>query len=192
MFKVWQTYCRQVQLSAETVEKVFAAAQQRTLQRNELLLQEGQVCRYKTFVLTGLLRTYGQDADGSEHILQFSPENTWTVDAESYDRQAPCAFNIAGVERSELLLWTKATFDSLMNELPELQSLSQRLISGTVHSSRHRLFSALSDPPEVKYEAFVRSFPDLLNRLPLHMIASYLGVSVKTLTRVRQAQWHRG
>jgi CRP/FNR family transcriptional regulator len=53
------------------------------------------------------------------------------------------------------------------------------------------LFTALSATPEEKYEEFVRTFPDLLSRLPLHMIAAYLGISLKTLTRIRAAQLHR-
>ncbi|ORN74241.1 hypothetical protein, partial [Staphylococcus aureus] len=68
-------------------------------------------------------------ADGSEHIIQFSSENTWTLDAESYDRQKPSAFNIAAIERTELLLWKKADFQSLLNKIPGLVNFSQQLIS---------------------------------------------------------------
>jgi CRP-like cAMP-binding protein len=156
-----------------------------------LLLQQGQVCRYKTFIIKGLLRSFGTAADGSEPILQFSPENSWTLDAESYHLQSPSLFNIAAVERSELLLWTKADFDRLLIEIPELNNFSQQVISSNNYSNRHRLFTTLSATPEEKYEYFVRTFPDLLARLPLHMIAAYLGISLKTLTRIRHAQIHR-
>lgn len=192
MITGFEAYLRtHTHLSDEDIHTVHSAAMQRTLQRNELLLREGQVCRHKTFIVTGLLRTFGTVADGSEHVLLFSPEHTWTLDAESYDRQAPSLFNIAAVEQSELLLWTKADFDRLLAEIPGLSTFAQQLISRNTYSSRQRLFIALSATPEEKYLDFVRTFPGLLARLPLHMIAAYLGISLKTLTRIRHAQLHR-
>jgi CRP-like cAMP-binding protein len=126
--------------------------------------------------------------DGGEHILQFSPENTWTLDAESYDRQAPSHYNISAVESSELLLWTKDDFNRLLAEVPRLKNFAEQLISRNIYSGRQRLLTTLSATPEEKYEDFVRNSPELLSRLPLRMIAAYLGISLKTLNRVRHAQ----
>lgn len=188
----FETYLRtHTNLSSAEIEQIFSAAIPRSLHRNASLLQEGQTCRHKTFVVKGLLRTFGIVADGSQHILQFSPENTWTLDAESYDRQAPSLFNIAAVERSDLLLWNKTDFDRLLTDIPGLAALSRQLVSRNTYSGRQRLFTTLSATPEEKYEDFVRTFPNLLARLPLHMIAAYLGISLKTLTRIRHAQLHR-
>lgn len=192
MTRDFETYLRSLtSLSDKDIEEIIAAATPVTLQRNEVLLQEGQICRHKTFIAKGLLRTFGIAADGSEYILQFSPENTWTLDAESYDQQKPAAFNIVAIERSELLLWNKVDFDRLLATIPALTLLSQQLISRNTYNSRQRLFTALSATPEEKYEEFVRNYPDLLARLHLHMIAAYLGISLKTLTRIRHAQLHR-
>lgn len=187
-----ETYLRtHTSLHDDEIEQISRAAISKTLQRNEFLLQEGQVCRYKTFIVKGLLRTFGIVEDGSEHILHFSPEDTWTLDAESYDHQAPALFNIAAIERSEVLLWPKAGFDRLLQDIPGLKHFSQQLISRNTHSSRRRIFTALSATPEEKYNDFTENHPDLLTRLPLHMIAAYLGISLKTLTRIRHAQLHR-
>jgi CRP-like cAMP-binding protein len=187
-----ETYLRtHTSLSNEDIERIHSAAKPRALQRNELLLQQGQVCRHKTFIVKGLLRSFGTAADGSESILHFSPENSWTLDAESYHLLTPSQFSIAAIEASELLLWTKPDFDRLLAEIPELSAFSQQIVSHNNYRSRHRLFTALSATPEEKYEEFVRTSPDLLARLPLHMIAAYLGISLKTLTRIRHAQIHR-
>ena len=179
------------QLTDDDIAQIAAAGIARSLQRNELLLQEGQVCRHKIFVVSGLLRLYGSVADGSEHILQFAPEANWTLDAESYDQQQPARFNISAVERSEVIFWFKPVFDRLLAEIPALRALSQQLISRSNHGSRYRLFTTLSATPEERYEEFVRTHTDLQNRLPLHMIAAYLGISLKTLTRIRHAQIRR-
>jgi CRP-like cAMP-binding protein len=79
-----------------------------------LLLQEGDICRYKIFVTQGLLRTYRERDNGTEHIIRFSPENWWSTDLESYNLQAPSKYNIDALEDSEVLLWTKDNFDQLM------------------------------------------------------------------------------
>lgn len=192
MIAGFETYLRtHTSLSDDEMEQISLAAIPKSLQRHEFLLQEGQICRHKTFIASGLLRTFGIVEDGSEHILHFSPEHTWTLDAESYDQQAPALFNIAAIERSDLLLWSKADFDLLLKDIPGLKTLSQQLISRNTHSSRRRIFTALSATPEEKYKDFTENHPDLLSRLPLHMIAAYLGISLKTLTRIRHAQLHR-
>lgn len=173
------------------INHILSLAIHKRLRRNEFLLREGEVCRYKIFVSKGMLRTFGTAADGSEHILQFAPENSWTLDVESYDRQQPAHSNIAAVETSEVVLWPKTDFDNLLSTLPQLKALSLQLISRNIYNSRQRILTALSATPEEKYQEFIQNFPNLLNRLPLHMIASYLGISIKTLTRIRHSQLRR-
>jgi CRP-like cAMP-binding protein len=178
-------------LDESELERIISLATSRTLRRNEFLLREGEICRHKIFVVKGLLRTFATTADGSEHILQFSPEHSWTLDVESYDRQAPARTNISAVEQSEVLLWPRMDFENLLATIPNLKSLSQELISRNIYNSRQRILTALSASPEEKYQEFILANPDLIARLPLYMIASYLGISIKTLTRIRQAQLRR-
>jgi len=178
-------------LSSEEIKRISSLAMPRTLKRNESVHLVGDICRHKTFVLSGLLRTYGTSADGNEHIIQFSPENTWTLDVESYDKQEPSKVNITAIEPSNVLLWNKTDFNTLLAEIPGLKIFSEQLISRSTHYNRQRILTTLSSAPEEKYEDFVRTFPGLLQRLPLRMIAAYLGISLKTLTRIRHAQLQR-
>jgi CRP/FNR family transcriptional regulator len=76
-------------------------------------------------------------------------------------------------------------------QIPGLAAFSQQIISANVHINRQRLFKAISSSAEEKYDDFMQTYPGLLNRLPLHMIASYLGVTRETLSRIRQAQVSR-
>jgi CRP/FNR family transcriptional regulator, anaerobic regulatory protein len=192
MHALFETYLKtHTGLPDDAVAAISAAAQTRSLKRHELLLSTGEVCRYKTFIATGLLRTYTIGSTGNEHSLHFSPELTWTLDAESYDNQAPTAVNIGAVEPSQLLLWKRDDFQTLLQDYPKLQTFSTQLIQRTMHATRQRIATTLSTTPEERYDDFVARFPNLLQRLPLHMVASYLGVSLKTLTRIRQAQLHR-
>ena len=178
-------------LTEDSIRNIGNNATNKTLRRNELLLQAGDICRHKVFIAKGLLRTYSIDTNGNEHILQFSPEHTWTLDVESYDKEIPSLINIGAIEPTEVLLWPKDEFNRLLNEVPELSKLSQQIISRNIYYSRQRMLTTLSGTPEEKYDDFIQRFPNLLSRLSLRMIASYLGMSIKTLTRIRHTQLHR-
>lgn len=192
MTTAFENYLKtQTQLDDGKIQTISSLAIPKTLRRNESLLVAGEVCRYKTFISSGLLRIYSIAEDGSEPILQFSNELGWILDAESYDQQSPAKYHIDAIEPSEVLLWRKQDFDSLLINFPELKKFSEQLISRNGYAARQRLLTALSASPEEKYQDFVRNYPDLLARLPLRMIAAYMGISLKTLTRIRHAQWAR-
>lgn len=192
MINALKTYLNnRVSLPEEAVQRIYSLALERRLTRNEALFKVGEVCRHKVFVVKGLLNTFNITQDGHEHILQFSPENTWTLDVESYELQTPSRFSIAAIEHSEVLLWAKDDFDMLLREIPEFKLFAEGLIAAYVHSSRRRIFEMLSNSPEEQYDAFIQAYPGLAGRLPLRMIAAYLGMSLKTLTRIRHAQLQR-
>lgn len=181
----------QTDLPAGTILQISSMATLRRLKRNEMLLSAGEVCRYKVFVINGLLRNFHIKPDGNEHILHFSPQHTWTLDVESYDKHTPSLINIEAVEKSTVLLWAKPDFDQLLSGIPELKKFSERLISRTIYNNRNRILTILSSTPEERYADFVNAYPDYLARLPLRMVAAYLGISLKTLTRIRHAQLQR-
>ncbi|MGG7665696.1 hypothetical protein [Dyadobacter sp. BHUBP1] len=79
----------------------------------------------------------------------------------------------------------------MARDIPELKTFSERLISRTIYNNRNRILTILSGTPEERYADFVDTHPDYLARLPLRMIAAYLGISLKTLTRIRHAQLQR-
>jgi CRP/FNR family transcriptional regulator, anaerobic regulatory protein len=189
MIHIFEDYLQhQTSLSKLEIERMIAAAIPRKLRRNEFLLSEGEICRHKIFICKGLLRSFGTNANGDEHILQFSAENQWTLDAESYDEVMPSRYNIATVEPSEILMWAKPDFERLLADIPSLTLFASKLISRNVYSTRQRLSTTLSATPEQKYDDFLKTSPQLLQRLPLRMVAAYLGISLKTLNRVRQSQ----
>ncbi|SEM97609.1 cAMP-binding domain of CRP or a regulatory subunit of cAMP-dependent protein kinases [Mucilaginibacter gossypiicola] len=192
MHPEFETYLRNgSDMAEETIRRISDLAVPRNLRRNEVLFSAGEVCRHKVFVMSGLLYTFNISADGNQHILQFSPENSWTLDVESYDRQIPSQVSIGAVEPSSVLSWQKKDFDMLLAKVPQLKKFAEDLIARNTHYSRKRILLSLSATPEEKYEDFVQTFPNYLARLPLRMIAAYLGISIKTLTRIRHAQLQR-
>jgi len=151
-------------------------------------LKEGEICRYKIFVSEGLLRTCRQKDDGTEHIMRFSPENSWTTDHESFKKQSPSKYHIEALENSEVVLWTREDLAELYTSIPAFKSYMERLMDSGLNASQERILKNLSYTSEEKYEDFITSFPDVFRRVPLHMVASYLGVSRETLSRIRHAR----
>jgi len=179
-------------LSETEIASICSLAKTQQLRRNEPLLAAGEVSRYKVFVQSGLLKVYTLSADSNETIFYFLQEQTWTsLDITSYKKQSPSSFYIAAIEPTELLVWDKRVFERLLSELPELKNYADQVGGQKVYLNQQRLMTALTGSPEEKYEQFKCDHPQLLLRLPLHMIAAYLGISVKTLTRIRHAQWMR-
>lgn len=161
------------------------------LRRRQFLLQEGEVCRHKTFVVKGLLRAYRLADDGTEHIMRFAPENGWMIDNESYSNQKPSQYYIEAMEDSQLIVWTRDNMNKLFESIPAFKLLSEQIKEQSINDSQQRILINISYTAEEKYLSFIKSFPEVFSRVPLHMVASYLGVSRETLSRIRHAQLSR-
>ncbi len=193
MFEEFENYMATVvKLTPAEIGQVRALATVKKLKRKERLLKEGEVCLYKGFVATGLLKTCFVRDNGLEYIMRFSPENSWAVDLVSFSKGIPAKYSIEALEPSVLLLWAKAQFATLHESIPALKSYMGKLIMSTVYDSHDRIKSNISYTSEEKYQDFVDSFPDLSRRLPLHTVAAYLGISRETLSRIRHAQLKKG
>jgi CRP-like cAMP-binding protein len=155
------------------------------LRKRQYLLQEGDVCKYTAFVERGLLRTYIIDEKGNEPILQFSAEGWWIADLYSFLTNEPSRFNIEALEECELLLITKSSWDILLQKIPAFERYFRILIQNNLIATQRRLISSFSETAEEKYTKLINNFPGCIQRVPLHMIASYLGITPETLSRIR-------
>jgi CRP-like cAMP-binding protein len=155
------------------------------LRKKQYLLQEGDVCRYTAFVEKGMLRTFTVDEKGNEPILQFSMEGWWIADLYSFLTEEPSIYNIEALEECELLLITKENWEILLAKVPAFERYFRLLIQNNLIATQRRLMSSLSESAEEKYTKLINNFPGCIQRVPQHMIASYLGITPETLSRIR-------
>lgn len=189
MFEIFETFITaNGDFTPEDLQLMRSLSIVKKVRRKEFLLQEGEICRHKIFVAKGLLKSYCLKNDGTEHIMRFAPENTWTTDHISLKNQTPAQSNIEALENSEVVMWTRENMHELFNSIPAFKVYMSRLIENALKSSHDRILINLSYTSEEKYEDFIASFPDVFRRVPLHMVASYLGVSRETLSRIRHAR----
>jgi len=156
------------------------------LRKKQYLLQEGDVCRYTAFVVKGVLRSYTIDSKGNEHILQFAFEGWWSADLSSFLTDEPSLFNIEALEDTELLLITRESWDLLLQKVPKFERYFRILIQNNLIVTQRRLMEFMSELAEGKYLKFVNTYPESLQRIPQHMIASFLGITRETLSRLRK------
>jgi len=156
------------------------------LRKRQFLLQEGDVCRYTAFVEKGVLRSYMVDEKGSEHILQFALDGWWIGDLYSFLTHEPSVFNIEALQESELLLITQPSWELLFEKVPKFERYHRILIQNNLIATQSRLMGNLTLTAEEKYEKLMASFPGCLQSVPQHMIASYLGITRETLSRIRK------
>lgn len=186
MFENFASYLvEKAGLTDEDLHQVKQVTVTRKLRKRQYLLQAGDICHYNCFVAKGCLRNYRVSEDGNEHILRFAVENWWLSDAESYNNGTASKNNIDALEESELLLIEKQDFNKLLADIPHFREFIYNLKAKSFDASQNRIMSNISETAEEKYSSFIKMYPDIFNRVPLHMIASYLGVSRETLSRIR-------
>tara|TARA_R110002126_G_scaffold60881_29_gene158000 strand:+ start:483 stop:1064 length:582 start_codon:yes stop_codon:yes gene_type:complete len=184
------------QLAKSIGEKVSLTAQElelcktffipKKLRKKQTLLLEGDVCSYNAFIEKGVLRSYSTDDKGNEHTMQFAFEGWWISDLSSFLLGSTSTYTIEAIEDSELLLLTFAAREALMDQLPVFERYQRLLLQNAFIALQSRVNAALNSSAEEKYTRLMISHPDIIARVPQHMIASYLGLTPETLSRIRK------
>ena len=158
----------------------------KNVKKGEFLLTEGQICKHIIFVEEGLLRFYSIDEEGKEHILQFAPENWFLSDRGSIYFNQPSSYFIAAIEDSTVALLDQHFVERASNQSAEFRNYNEYLLQNHIRHIQNRVNLLIGATAEQRYLAFVELYPDLMRRVPQWMIASYLGITPESLSRVRK------
>jgi len=165
---------------------VRAAFLPKTLAAGEFLQRAGDVTRYAAFVASGCLRNYVIDARGKEHIVQFAPETWWLADNTSLRAGTPSEYFIDAIEPSELLLIDAPSHQSLVDRVPSYAAAFRTGLQKHAAAKDRRIVSNLSASAEERYLEFMATYAAIATRVPQWMLASYLGLTPETLSRIRK------
>ena len=153
--------------------------------KRQFLLQEGDVCRELAFVEKGSLYSYSVNSAGNKHVIRFAFEGWWMANLHSFFTEQPTRLNIEILENSELLMLDRKNHDKLLEELPAYERYNRIILQNAYVALQRRVENALGLTAEEKYDRLIEESPAFLNRVPLNLVASYMGVSPETLSRVR-------
>src|SRR5215510_4236444 len=166
----------------EAIKDVYAP---KKLRKHQYFLQEGDVCKYFGFIIKGAMRQYTIDDKGTEHIERLGIENWWMGDRESWMMLTPSVYNIDAWEDTELLVVTRADMLNLLHRIPALNKVVNVMDERHAIALQKRITASISLSADKRYTDFVNRYPELLQRFPQHIIASYLGITKETLSRIR-------
>jgi CRP-like cAMP-binding protein len=182
----FSNFNKKVPLSPEVQAAMGKYLETKKLRKKQYLLQEGDVCKYIAFVEKGALREYSVDDTGGEHIIQFGLEGWAISDLYSFLTGEPAMYNIDAIEDAELVLVSKTAHEELLKKFPLYETFTRLNITGAYLAMQKRLTSIISSPLEERYADFTALYPDIVQRVPQHMIASYMGLTPETLSRIRK------
>lgn len=166
------------QLSAYLIEK--------KIKKGEIILNAGSICNHSFFVEEGLLRSYSIDEQGKEHIIQFAPENWMISDRSSLLFQEPSEFYIDAVENTILIMFEEEFVNKASEFSAKFRTFNQKALNNHIRHQQKRINQLLSATAEERYLNFIELYPNVTLRVPQWMIASYLGITPESLSRVRK------
>ncbi len=192
MFSLLRTHIeKRIQLSDKEFEIGSKFFIPKKLRKNQFLLNEGEACTHIGFVNSGCLREYTIDNNGTEHIIQFAIEDWWVSDLNSFLSGKPAEYNIDALQDSEVLLLEKSARDKLLDECPKMERFFRLLIEVNHVATHQRIADSLGLSAEERYLKFIKTYPKLFDLVPQNQIASYLGITPQSLSRIRKELSHK-
>ena len=173
-------------MTTQELELLANASVQKRVRKNQYLLEEGEVSDFIGFVIKGSFRLFRVSANGEEHVMKFAIENWWISDFTSFMSGQPSLCYIEALEDSEVIRFTKEKWNILLEAAPNFKQIIDTLTARNFEANQNRIYSNISETAEIRYENFIKQYPTLYNRIPLYMIASFLGLTRETLSRIRK------
>lgn len=156
-----------------------------SLPRKKLLLKVGTICDHVYFIRKGALRAFMKDGN-KEITTWITVENELVTSIASLNIQQPSKEFIQALEPCELLAMSYESLEQLYTVFPEFNIVTRKLLQRYYHDAENRAFVSRIPKADQRYRHFVETQPHLANRIPLRYIASYLGLALETLSRVRK------
>ncbi|GAA4792348.1 Crp/Fnr family transcriptional regulator [Olivibacter ginsenosidimutans] len=173
-----------VQLTDEEFTFVLEHFRSKRFKKHQIVLHDGDYANYDFFVIKGLMKVSRLDLDGKDHILQFGMENWWITDAEAFHHKSKSTLMVTCLEDTEVMALTLGNKEKLSRELPKMQYFFLKKTTNGYIALQKRILCFLSSNANERYHNLLTIYPGLIQRVPKAMIASYLGVTRETLSRL--------
>jgi CRP-like cAMP-binding protein len=154
--------------------------------KGTILLHKGEICKCGYKIISGCLKSYVIDHSGKEHILQFAPEDWIISDLDSLFNNKPSSIFIEAIEDTELLKLDASGFEKLSNVSDNYLKEFNFKLTRNLISLNKRLIGLLSSTAEERYLEFIKTYPTIIQRIPLKLIASYIGITPEYLSEIRR------
>jgi CRP-like cAMP-binding protein len=157
-----------------------------TIAKKEQIIWEGKSAQNLYFIEQGVLHLFVINESGETHTVQFGFEGYWLNDLYSFLSGKPAIFNLEALEETKVLVLSKTNFDKACDEIPCFERFFRILIQNAYVNAQHRIAKVFSEDAAQRYLDLIKQQPNLLQRVPQYLVASYLGIKPQSLSRIRQ------
>jgi len=176
---------KHVSLTDEETSLLLSKINFRKYLKGQYIVQQGDVCKNSSFVISGCTKMFYMDNDGQEHIVMFSIKDWWSSDLGSYISQTPSDYNIQCLENTEVYQFSNHSQEELFQEIPKLERFFRIIIEKALVASQKRIVRNFSLTAKERYLIFRELYPTMEQRIPQYMIASYLGITKEFLSKIK-------
>lgn len=185
--KLIDTISKHISLTKDEQVLISGFWSQKTLEKGDYLLRNGEICRTDNYIISGTLKAFCINADsGNEEILYFAIDDWWATDMESFRKQEPSIYNIQALEKTELLQISFHSFQKMLEQVPILERYFRIILESYLGALQKRIIYTHIYNAEQRYLDFLQNYPNIAARIPQYLIASYLGISAEFLSRIRK------
>jgi len=172
-------------LSLEAEEYLFSISTKKTFSKGTVLIREGQQVNKIYFVTDGCLRSYCMDKSGKEHTLQFAIKNWWISDYIAIHNNESATLAIECLKESDIIEFNAKKLNEILILFPEYEPFQRNLLERHVVSLQKRILNQLQLTASERYDLFLEQYPDIEQYTRNYHIASYLGITQESLSRIR-------
>jgi CRP-like cAMP-binding protein len=173
-----------VALTDDEFEKIISKFKNIKVRKHHFVLQEGNICNFDSFVINGSLRQYQVDKQGKVHVVEFAFRNNWIMGCNAIIAEKPSIYNIDALEHSEIIQIEKSNLENLFIEIPKLNKYFRKIFqSGFAVQQRRILF--FQKTAEERYLNFIETYQHFEQKVSQVHIASYLGITRESLSRIK-------
>ncbi|AWG27184.1 Crp/Fnr family transcriptional regulator [Flavobacterium kingsejongi] len=172
-------------LTDEEWEFVRGYFHHKKLRKHQFLVQKGDPVPFEFWIIQGLIKAYALDEDGKEHILQFGMENYWVSDHYAYQNKVPATLYVDCIEDSDFFCLKLEDREYMCQQIPAMANFFRTKSNLGYIALQQRILSLLTETAEQRYSKLIKKLPRLIQRVPKKLLASYLGVTRETLSRLK-------
>ena len=172
-------------LSSEAEEFLYSISKEKTLPKGEVLIRQGQIVKKTFFVTSGCLRSYCVDKNGKEHTLLFAIKDWWISDYIAIHTDELASLTIECLTESKVIEFNAKELDGIHARFPEFESYQRHNLERHVVSLHKRILNQLQLSAPERYNLFLKQYPDIERHTRNYHIASYLGITQQSLSRIR-------
>lgn len=174
-----------VTIEEEEFQDIASFFQTIKVRKKENLLNEGQLCRYNYFVMTGCLRKYFINEKGTEQTIDFAIETWWATDTRAFDRQIKATINVQAVEQSTILRIDHTAWQQLLRKHPVMETYFRIVYQRAAAAAEHRIRLLYEHSREELFINFYNQYPEFVKRVPQYLLASFLGFTPEYLSEIK-------